>query len=145
MYCGEQDWQWVNEGGLTSWLYRICLGIYVYMPWNMHMALLCFVSLWLFHYDETTWALWGLFYLNSSPPGQNGCHFADDSFKCIFFNEKQGFWNCIVLCHMPIKTQKGLRHQLLTTCVLGMHLKISIEWKHQWWDPFPVRWDPYGS
>ena len=26
--------------------------------------------------------------LNSSPPGQNGCHFADDIFKCIFMNEK---------------------------------------------------------
>ena len=23
----------------------------------------------------------------SSPPGQNGCHFADDIFKCIFLNE----------------------------------------------------------
>ena len=25
--------------------------------------------------------------LNSSPPGQNGCHFADDTLKCIFLNE----------------------------------------------------------
>ena len=27
------------------------------------------------------------FFLNSSPPGQNGCHFADDIFRCIFLNE----------------------------------------------------------
>ena len=26
--------------------------------------------------------------VNSSPPGQNGRHFADDIFKRIFFNEK---------------------------------------------------------
>ena len=26
--------------------------------------------------------------LNSSPPGKNGRHFADDIFKCIFVNEK---------------------------------------------------------
>ena len=26
--------------------------------------------------------------LNSSPPGQNGCHFADDISKCIFMNAK---------------------------------------------------------
>ena len=26
--------------------------------------------------------------INSSPPGQNGCHFADDIFRCIFVNEK---------------------------------------------------------
>ena len=26
--------------------------------------------------------------LNSSPPGQNGRHFADDIFRCNFVNEK---------------------------------------------------------
>ena len=26
--------------------------------------------------------------INSSSPGQNGRHFADDIFKCIFVNEK---------------------------------------------------------
>ena len=25
--------------------------------------------------------------VNSSPPGQNGCHFADDISRCIFMNE----------------------------------------------------------
>ena len=25
---------------------------------------------------------------NSTPPGQNGCHFEDDIFRCIFLNEK---------------------------------------------------------
>ena len=27
-------------------------------------------------------------FLNLSPPGQNGHHFADDIFRCIFVNEK---------------------------------------------------------
>ena len=26
--------------------------------------------------------------INSSPPGQNGRHFADDIFRCIFVSEK---------------------------------------------------------
>ena len=26
--------------------------------------------------------------INSSPPGQNGRHFADEVFRCIFVNEK---------------------------------------------------------
>ena len=26
--------------------------------------------------------------INSSPPGQNGRHFADNIFRCIFVNEK---------------------------------------------------------
>ena len=26
--------------------------------------------------------------LTLCPPGQNGCRFADDTFKCIFINEK---------------------------------------------------------
>ena len=35
--------------------------------------------------------LWVLLVLiNSSPPGQNGCYFADNIFRCIFMNEK--FW-----------------------------------------------------
>ena len=32
--------------------------------------------------------IWGLIVFNSSPPGQNGRHFADDIFGCIFVNEK---------------------------------------------------------
>ena len=27
-------------------------------------------------------------HFHSSPPGQNGCHFTDDTFRCIFVNEK---------------------------------------------------------
>ena len=34
----------------------------------------------------TNMKIWGLF--NSSTPGENGRHFADDIFKCIFFDEK---------------------------------------------------------
>ena len=30
--------------------------------------------------------------VNSSPPTKNGCHFADDSFSCIFMNESFVFW-----------------------------------------------------
>ena len=36
---------------------------------------------------DITGSLW----VNSSPPGQNGRHFADDIFTCIFANEKS-FW-----------------------------------------------------
>ena len=30
----------------------------------------------------------GFSFINSSPSGQNGCHFTDDIFRCIFVNEK---------------------------------------------------------
>ena len=33
------------------------------------------------HYLSQSWR-------NSSPPGQNGCRFADDILRCIFMNEK---------------------------------------------------------
>ena len=39
--------------------------------------------------------------LNSSPPGQNGGHFADDSFKGIFMNEKFFFSIQISLKFVP--------------------------------------------
>ena len=35
--------------------------------------------------------------INSSPPGQNGCLFADDVFRCIFLNEKI----CILIKNSP--------------------------------------------
>ena len=36
--------------------------------------------------------------LNSSPPGQNGRHFADDNFKFIFVNE-----GCRILIEISLK------------------------------------------
>ena len=46
-----------------------------------------------------TWAEWaGIILFNSSPPGQNGRHFADDVLKCIFVNE-----NCCVLIEISLK------------------------------------------
>ena len=33
-----------------------------------------------------------IWYINSSPPGLNGRHFADDVFRCIFVNEKFWIW-----------------------------------------------------
>ena len=38
---------------------------------------------------------------NSSPPGQNGCYFADYIFKCIFVNEKFGILIWISLKFVP--------------------------------------------
>ena len=35
---------------------------------------------------------WQMLSCNSSFTGQNGCHFADNVFKCIFLNEKFVFW-----------------------------------------------------
>ena len=39
--------------------------------------------------------------LNSSPPGQDGCHFPDDIFKCIFVNENFCMWVKISLQIVP--------------------------------------------
>ena len=38
---------------------------------------------------------------NTLRPRQNGRHFADDIFKCIFLNEKFGIWNKISLKFVP--------------------------------------------
>ena len=39
--------------------------------------------------------------VNSSPPGQNGCHFTDDIFRCIFVNEKSCILIKILLKFVP--------------------------------------------
>ena len=45
----------------------------------------------------------GLCGFNSSPPGQNGRHFTDDIFSCIFVNEKF----CILIEISPKLVPKG--------------------------------------
>ena len=47
----------------------------------------------IFHSDNlhaplAPWQLYVFNVVNASPPGQNGRHFADDIFSCIFVNEK---------------------------------------------------------
>ena len=39
--------------------------------------------------------------INSSSPGQNGHHFTDDIFRCIFMYEKFCIWNKISLKYVP--------------------------------------------
>ena len=39
-----------------------------------------------------------IYAINSSSPAQNGCHFADGIFKCIFVNEK-----FCILIEIPLK------------------------------------------
>ena len=51
---------------------------------------------WTIHSDHTC--------IHSSPPGQNGRHFADDIFKCISLNEKFCILNQLWLKFVP----KGL-------------------------------------
>ena len=41
-------------------------------------------------FDTFIWLF--MSWTNSSPPGQNGRHFADDIFECIFMNENSVFW-----------------------------------------------------
>ena len=45
-------------------------------------------SIWNRHIIVLLWLLLLTTKINSSPPGQNGRHFTDDNFKCIFMNEK---------------------------------------------------------
>ena len=42
-----------------------------------------------------------LYHFNSSPPGQNGRHFANDIFMCIFVNEKLCILITISLNFLP--------------------------------------------
>ena len=46
-------------------------------------------------------AITGTFLVNSSPLGQNGHHFADDSFRCTFVNEKFCILIKIILKFVP--------------------------------------------
>ena len=43
---------------------------------------------WVLKQGQPQWANPRILNIHSSPPGQNGRHFADDIFRCIFVNEK---------------------------------------------------------
>ena len=66
--------------------YLLVLMFRPYKPLKYILGLKDAVSL-MFHWSSAR------LYLNSSPPGQNGRHFADDIFRCVFVNEK----SCILI------------------------------------------------
>ena len=56
------------------------------------------------NFQSLHWWWWGchwVLFINTLRPRQNGCHFADDIFKCIFFNEKFRILNKISLKYVP--------------------------------------------
>ena len=55
-------------------------------PFDVIMTSLVFNVLYIFRHSEDQYISMG-FALNTLRSWQNGCHFADDIFKCIFFNE----------------------------------------------------------
>ena len=57
---------------------------------------LCVILTYIYEHMEA-WKKWGTFF-NSSPLGQNGRHFADNIFKCIFMDEK-----FCILIWIPLK------------------------------------------
>ena len=69
--------------------------------------------------------------INSSPPGQNNRHFADDIFKCFFLNEN--VWNSskISLKFVPKKFQLTI-FQYWFRWWLGMDL-ATIHHLNPWW------------
>ena len=58
--------------------------------------------------------------LNSSPPEQNGHHFAGDIFKYIFVNEKFSIWINISLKFVPFQWIKSLRLWPVFCLLLGV-------------------------
>ena len=66
-------------------------------------------------------------WLNSSPPGQNDRHFADNIFKCIFMNGKFIFWFdlhwSLFLSIQLTMSQHWFRYWLGAEQVTGRHLK----------------------
>ena len=70
---------------------------------------------------NATQELWVTYISNSSPPGQNGCHFADNCFKLTFVNEKFCIWIRISVKFVP-KSQvdnKSAKVQVMTWCWIG--------------------------
>ena len=69
------------------WQMQLLSKISAVMPGNNLTNAACLVLVK--PYQASLCTAWNILEeINSSPPGQNGCHFTDDIFKCIFINEK---------------------------------------------------------
>ena len=74
-------------------------------------------------------------WVNSSPPGENGCQFAEDIFKCIFMNEK-----ICILIEISIKfVHKGPSIGLDNGLVLNRCQSII------WTNADPIHWRIYAA
>ena len=85
---------------ITARYYKTDASHYLNSCWPRYMSLYgitrpqwvkWFLSLWILSSSEGAtdgWAVCHQSLINSSPPGRNGCHFADDIFRSIFVNEK---------------------------------------------------------
>ena len=77
--------------GVKTWAYQVYSWDRPTPPWSkfIHAILRLILEmaghLW---WTVETWCQFLFGNVNSSPPGQNGRHFADDICKCIFMNEK---------------------------------------------------------
>ena len=73
-------------------------GIFKFILFN---EILILISLVFSCYQSSNKQLTNINSVNSSPPGQNGHHFADDIFECIFMNAKFGILDQILLKFVP--------------------------------------------
>ena len=70
--------------------------------------------------------------LNSSPLGQNGCHFADDIVRCIFVNVKFCILIKISLKFVPGRIQLNLRKIIFKLILVTDGCDISSEIALRW-------------
>ena len=77
---------------------------------------------------------------DSFPPGQDGCHFADHIFKCIFIKEK--FCNLIVILLKFVP--KGPNQQEVSVSS-GNGLPPNSRQAITWTNTDPVRWRIYAA
>ena len=75
--------------------------------------------------------------LNSSPPGQNGHHFVDDIFRCIFVNEKFCISIKISLKFVPNSHQPSI----------GLDNGMATNRRHAiiWTNADPIHWRIYAA
>ena len=73
--------------------------------------------------------------LNLLRPRQNGLHFADDIFKCIFFNENLGILIKISLKFVP----EGPMNNLITLVwMMTLSRKATSHYLKQWWHSLQI-------
>ena len=61
---------------------------------------------------------------------------------CTCWSSSDNTWDSEITASCFIYPLKLKMDSSATNYLHPTHLKISNKYKHQWWDPFPVLWDP---
>ena len=142
--CPEQDfciWKMkictCKQGRIYTHNYFLLNNSAHFFGWYLDRAIIWWC--YMLEYDAVQWLIWWIHPFNTLGPRQNGRHFPDDIFKCIFLNENVRVSIKISLKIVPMVQSTLFQNWLRQWLGAGQATSHCLS---QWW---LVYWRIYAS